>query len=78
MGELWLVRLGGVGGGVSKGLDRVVGISGHGWATYAVPPNSGLGVVQCHSTIGPRPIDRTVLTAESSGARSWELGSGEL
>ena len=36
------------------------------------------GMVQCHSTIGPRPIDRTVLTAESSGARSWELGSGEL
>ena len=33
---------------------------------------------QCHSTIGPCPIDRTVLTAESSGAGSWELGSGEL
>ena len=38
---------------------------------------------QCHSTIGPCPIDRTALTAESSGAMSqelgsWELGSGEL
>ena len=67
------MRLGGVGGGVSKGLDRVVGISGHGWATYVVPPSSDLGVVQCHSTIGPCPIDRTVLTAESSGAMSREL-----
>ncbi len=28
---------------------------------------------QCHSTIGPCPIDRAVLTAESSGAMS-ELG----
>ena len=28
---------------------------------------------QCHSTIGPCPIDRTVLTAESSGAMSREL-----
>ncbi len=30
---------------------------------------------QCHSTMGPCPIDRTALTAESSGAMSRELES---
>ena len=34
---------------------------------------------QCHSTIGPCPIDRTALSPESSGAVGWELASwGEL
>ena len=65
--------IGGVGGGVSTYLDRVVGTSGDGWATKVLASYSGLGVVQCHSTIGPCPIDRTVLTAESSGAMSREL-----
>ena len=36
--------LGGVGGGVSKGLDRVVGVRADGWATNVVRSYSRSGV----------------------------------